>query len=175
MKQTIRSFAIGLLTAGLVMLGIFYFGDYSQSDAQGNLTTEEMIKTVESEGYHVLTESEYISASVQSEDSAETNEGEENTQEDSSDEDENTDTDGEQEENSGNAEETEQTSYTLTVESGVIPSEISQTLEDNDIIEDAGAFTSFMEDEGYSQLIQLGEFDLSSNMDHHEIAETITN
>ncbi|QKY71637.1 hypothetical protein Len3610_07500 [Lentibacillus sp. CBA3610] len=63
----------------------------------------------------------------------------------------------------------------MTVESGVAPSEISQTLEENDIIDDADAFTEYLEDEDYSQLVQLGEFELSSDMDHNEIAETLTN
>ncbi|ALX48090.1 hypothetical protein [Lentibacillus amyloliquefaciens] len=178
MKQTIRSFAIGLLTASLVLLGVFYFADYSQSETQSNLSTEEMIETVESEGYHVLTESEYISVSVQSDNNSETADNEDSSQENTSDEadtNENNNTEEEQEENSEDAEETDQTSYTLTIESGVIPSEVSQTLEDNNIIDDAESFTTFMEDEEYSQLIQLGEFELSSDMDHNEIAETITN
>ncbi|WP_255259832.1 hypothetical protein [Lentibacillus sp. CBA3610] len=182
MKQTVRSFAIGLLTAGIILLGAYYFAGDSQTEAE-DIPTEDMIEIVESEGYHVLTESEYISVSVESDDNTEenndtNNENNNEAEQSGSDEtesDNSNDGNNEQENNSDDTSEDSPTTYTLTVESGVAPSEISQTLEENDIIDDADAFTEYLEDEDYSQLVQLGEFELSSDMDHNEIAETLTN
>ncbi|HLR62398.1 MAG TPA: hypothetical protein VK097_08140 [Lentibacillus sp.] len=179
MKQIIRSFAFGLLTAGIVLLGVFYVADEPQPEAE-NIPAEDMIDIIESEGYHVLTESEYISVSVES-DKDKNNKGnsddgdqQQNSSEETNSDDSN-DSNNEQNNSSDSTDESSPKTYTLTVESGVAPSEISQTLEENDIIDDADAFTEYLEDEGYSELVQLGEFELSSDMDQKEIAETITN
>ncbi len=65
MKHTMRAFSVGLVTAGLILLGVFYFtgGDNS---GQADLNTEEMITKIEEDGYRVITEEEYISYSVAS-------------------------------------------------------------------------------------------------------------
>ncbi|MFD1363050.1 hypothetical protein [Lentibacillus salinarum] len=175
MKQTIRSFAFGLLTAGIIVLGAFYFAGESQTGAE-EIPTEDMIEIVESEGYHVLTESEYIAVSVESDNENDSGDNKNEENEDASgsgETDENNDAADNEEDDTND--EDEPTTYTLTIESGVAPSEISQTLEENDIIDDADALTQYLEDEDYSELVQLGEFELSSDMDHHGIAETITN
>ncbi|SFA70920.1 hypothetical protein SAMN04488072_101157 [Lentibacillus halodurans] len=178
MKQTIRSFAIGLLTAGIILLGVFYFAGDSQSNTE-DIATEDMIEALKSDGYHVLTESEYISVSVQSDDNntedADNSDNEDQGDDVSDEQDDGNDSGQEQENSEEDADKDSPTTYTLTVESGVAPSEISQTLAENDIIDDADAFTQYLEDEDYSQLVQLGEFELTSDMDYNEIAETITN
>ncbi|TFJ94112.1 endolytic transglycosylase MltG [Lentibacillus salicampi] len=181
MKQIIRSFAFGLLAAGIILLGVFYVAGDSQTEAD-DIPTEDLIEIVESEGYHVLTESEYISVSVESEgntgENTDSDNGDNEEQQQTASDETETDEDSgntNEQENSSEADEDKATTYKLTVESGVAPSEISQTLEENDIIDDADAFTTYLEDEGYSELVQLGEFELSSDMDHNEIAETLTN
>src|SRR5699024_12789086 len=63
MKQPIRYFSIGLLTASLIILIVISFfekGDQQQSEG----SVDEMIATLTDEGYHVLSSSEYISLSV---------------------------------------------------------------------------------------------------------------
>ncbi|GGK03385.1 hypothetical protein GCM10007063_26970 [Lentibacillus kapialis] len=176
MKQIIRSFAFGLLTSGIVMLGVFYVADGSQSETE-NIPEEDMIEMVESKGYHVLTESEYISVSVESDENSDgnNNNGNQQNNSDETDSDKTSDSNSEQKSDSEKTDEDSSTTYTLTVESGEAPSEISQTLKENGIIDDADAFTEYLEDEGYSELVQLGEFELSSDMDHKKIAETLTN
>ncbi|TRM12714.1 endolytic transglycosylase MltG [Lentibacillus cibarius] len=157
MKQPIRFFALGLLTAGIICLVAFYLFDANQEKPE--LSTKEMVKKVESEGYHVLTESEYISVSVQS-DEADTDSNDNNNEQNS---------------RSDDTTENNSETYTLTVESGMTPSNISETLAQNNIIDDADEFTQYMENEGYSKLVQLGEFKLTSAMSRHDIAEVITN
>ncbi|WP_010530997.1 hypothetical protein [Lentibacillus jeotgali] len=182
MKQIIRSFAFGLLTAGIVLIGVYYVSDEPLPEAE-NIPAEKMIEIVESKGYHVLTNSEYISVSVESDNNDNSegdnentdNEDQQQTSSDESNSDEGNDNNNGQDNSSENTNENSPTTYTLTIESGVAPSEISQTLEDNGIIDDADAFTEYLEDEDYSELVQLGEFELSSDMDRYEIAETITN
>ncbi|GAB3795499.1 hypothetical protein [Virgibacillus kimchii] len=183
MKQTVRSFSIGLLTAGIVMLVGFYFFDSGTGQTK-ELTVEEMVPLVEEEGYRIISEQDYISLSVGNNEPAE-EEGEE-ANEESNDEAEEADESAEEEENtednnsngdSGeeeNEEEEEITTYTLNIESGMTTSEFSSLLEENDIIEDAGEFNQYIEDEDYSLRVQIGEFELTSDMSMYEIAEEIT-
>lgn len=192
MKQTVRSFSVGLLTAGVIMLIGFYF--FSSESAQTKeLTVDEMVPLVEEEGYRIISEEDYISLSVKNDNiSGNEEEAEEETEEstddsedseDNADEEDNNrednDSDGEseeeeEEENEEEEEEEEITTYTLNIESGMTTSEFSSLLEDNDIIDDAAEFNRYIEDEDYSQRVQIGEFELTSDMSMYEVAEAIT-
>src|SRR5690625_5656789 len=75
MKQPIRYFAIGLLTASLLLFIAYYF---FKPDAQtATESVDDMIIAIEDEGYRVVTESEYISLAVSDEASDEQSENEE--------------------------------------------------------------------------------------------------
>lgn len=63
MRQPVRAFAIGLFTAGIIMLiGIFYFDDSVRT--ADDLSIDEMTSSLKEEGYRVVTEEEYIAVSV---------------------------------------------------------------------------------------------------------------
>ncbi|WP_174613809.1 hypothetical protein [Virgibacillus ihumii] len=191
MKQTIRSFALGLLVAGIIILASFYFTADTRQASQ-KLSTDEMITSIENEGYHVLSESEYISVSVKSDNSennSEETENEKNKQDTSTDknkenqqkkenknEDDNSDSNNESKDSTENDSDKKETvTYTLTVESGMAPSVISNKLAENNIIDNADKFTQYMENHDYTQMVQLGEFKFTSDMSHYEIAEKLTN
>ncbi|SEQ18885.1 YceG-like family protein [Virgibacillus subterraneus] len=184
MKQPIRSFALGLLSAGILLLVMFYFTNDPKSKTE-NMSTDDLIKSVEAEGYRVLTESEYISVSVKSDEDKNAGENansesqpkeeqKNNSTSDESQETETEETNGE-EKNDPITEENSKVNYTLTVKSGMAPSTISSTLAENGIIEDRDEFTQYMEEQGYTTRVQLGDFELTSNMSHYEIAEKLTN
>src|SRR5699024_718697 len=66
MKQPIRYFAIGLFTAAAILLLAFYKFDTSKANLD-NLSTDEMIEAIKTDGYHVVTEDEYITLYVNNE------------------------------------------------------------------------------------------------------------
>jgi hypothetical protein len=187
MKHTVRSFSIGLLTAGVIMLiGFYYFG--SESAQTQELSVDEMVPLVEEEGYRIITEEDYISLSVQNDNSSvneeeeeeeteesteDADESEENAEEEDNTEDNNSNEASDEEENE-ESEEEEITTYTLNIEPGMTSSEFSSLLEENNIVEDADEFNQYIEDEDYSLRVQIGEFDLNSDMSIYEIAEEIT-
>ncbi|MEN2765978.1 hypothetical protein [Ornithinibacillus xuwenensis] len=191
MKQPIRAFAVGLFTAAVVMLIVNYFTESSDIDLS-EMPVEDVVNEMKEKGYRVLTESEYISMSMNgteegTEKPAEDTENQEadNTEEDSTATEKETEkTETEQTETEENTSEnatkeesqTEETakSYTLTIESGMPSSAISDELEANGIIDDAAAFIAYLEDEGYALRIQLGDFTVSSDMSYYEIAEALT-
>lgn len=195
MKQPIRYFSIGLLTASLLLLITYYFSKpkaevptISESE-----TIDEMILTLEDEGYRVITESEYISFAVnnQSNQDQEDDEQEEKEEKQEKDEEEekkdknkdqdkdkkkkDKDKDKDNKEENEEEPEEEPTTFTLVIEEDMVPSTVSQILEDNNIIESATKFNEYLEDNDYSKYVQIGEFKLSSDMSMKEVAKALTN
>lgn len=194
MKQSIRAFAIGLFTAAIIMLIVNYFSNGSTKDLT-EMPIEDVVDELKNEGYRVLTESEYISMSITGE-SEESKGDTESTKEEQADKAENTDTEKTEDTNkekttpesedtssedgtASDEQEQEQPaapakSYTVTIESGMAPSTISNELEANGVIENSAEFIRYLEDEGYVARIQLGEFTITSDMSYFEVAEALT-
>src|SRR5699024_3509721 len=174
MKHTIRSFSVGLLIAGLIMLVVFYIADDTITD-QADLSVEEMIAGVESEGYRVITESEYISYSVGNgkeeneertdEESApeeeQDNEEEEIDEEDNDEEEDNESSTEEEAEEETTADENEEeqeeaeedntpNTVTINIESGTPSLQISYTLEEQNLVDDAIEFNDYLQQNGYA-------------------------
>jgi|SRR5690625_2598356 len=180
MKQPIRYFSIGLLTASLIILVVVSLFD-KQDGHTSEGSVDEMIATLKDEGYHVLSSSEYISLSVteEPEDShdADENEAEDSTKDEEKnakqDEDENENTDDTVVEDNEEEDIEEVHKYTLTIEPNMLGPTISDLLKDNKIIDDADEFNRYLETEGYAPYLQLGDHKLSSDMSYYEIAEVI--
>src|SRR5690625_751978 len=162
MKQPIRYFSIGLLTASVVLLLAFYFFDNSTTNTD-DLPVEEMIEAIKADGYHVVSEKEYIALSVNDEDDNKANDKKDDKNKDKNEEDK------EKQE-----EESDKKTYTINIKSGMLPSEISEILAENDIIKDADKFDQYLEKEEYSPYIQLGKHKLNSEMSTKEVAEALT-
>ncbi|MFD2630837.1 hypothetical protein [Oceanobacillus kapialis] len=199
MKQSVRSFAIGLFTAGLLMLvGIFIFNPSGNNTE--DLASEDLIDMVEEKGYYVLDKEEYIAASVGEESktaSAETTSEEQNdetakeeenaSKEQKSKDNEVNNSEANEEqtdesnsknndtENEAEQETEENATYTLNIKEGMASSEISSVLENNNIIDDAGEFNDYLIDNEYHLLVQIGEYELTTGMSQYEVAEAITN
>lgn len=192
MKQPLRYFSIGLFSAAIVLLIGLFFSDTEKVE---DLAAEELIPYVEQEGYHVLSNKEYIALSVnntdENEQPKESTEDKENTsksnkdsQEKTSKETNNTDKADSKKENNKEKDKNdnvtkdkkdEVVTHTLIIEAGMVPSSISTQLEENNIIEDAFEFDQYLEENDYSKYVQLGEFEVTSDMSFYEIAEKITN
>lgn len=155
MKQIIRAFAAGLLLAS-VIIGIIYFleTDAKEETKRETISIEEMKQTLESEGYTVSIEE---SKEETDKKNADTNE---KHQEDKSTE---------------NEDSKEIRIYTLTIESGMTISEVSDALAEAKIIKDATSFVSYLQDNGYGTAIQIGKYELTDRMTLEQIARTIAN
>ncbi|SES83838.1 hypothetical protein SAMN05216389_102405 [Oceanobacillus limi] len=183
MKQSIRAFSIGLFSAGLVLLAVYYFDNGSTQDIT-EMPVDDVIAYMKEEyGYRVLTESEFISLTVNqeandSESKEEANKESEDTSSAKANEEEETDKDEnekseEEDHEEKNEEEETITSYTLTIEAGSASS-VGDKLAENGIIDNASEFNQYLSDEGYDVKVQLGEFEVQSDMSFNEIAEVIT-
>lgn len=62
----------------------------------------------------------------------------------------------------------------LTINDGDWAGKVSKELEDMGIIDDAVAFDKYLSDNGYSNVINSGTYDVSPDDTYHELAEKIT-
>lgn len=183
MKHTVRSFSVGLLAAGLIMLVVYLFLDQS-TKAEQDYNKDEVIAHMEQEGYRIITEEEYISMSVtkahqdkleaSKEDSSEEEESS-IEEEDTSNEVEEDDSSEEQQEETDEVEENTPTIKTITIEPGMATSQISSMLADQNLIDDAQEFNSYLQEHEYSLHVRMGDHELREGMSFYEIAEAMTN
>ncbi|MGX4669598.1 hypothetical protein JNUCC74_10325 [Cerasibacillus sp. JNUCC 74] len=187
MKQPVRVFAMGLLTAGVIMLGVYFFSNGNIQTAD-NLSDEELVTLIEEKGYHVLSDSEYVALSVDEQGATDSQDpqkeeqptskakaAEKTNDEQNRDKQKEADNNKDQEDKEKDKEQEDKNkTYTLKIKSGMPSSDISDLLEENNIIDDASEFNKYLEKHNYSEKVQLGKFKVSSDMSLYEIAEAIT-
>ncbi|MDG5470810.1 hypothetical protein P6709_03550 [Jeotgalibacillus sp. ET6] len=66
------------------------------------------------------------------------------------------------------------TRFILTIEPGMTSPEISQELEEFDIIEDASKLDEYLNNQELTENIQIGKYDVNSSLSIEEIADLIT-
>ncbi|MBB6454278.1 hypothetical protein HNQ94_002753 [Salirhabdus euzebyi] len=155
MKIVLRSFSIGLLTA-TILFGFTYYIEETERKKESSVEEENPLSIetastfLQQEGFVVLTQDEWLSATEENEEQIVQEEPEEELSQE------------------------EEEAYILLIEPGMVIHEISTALYENGLIDDQVAFGKFLETNEYSTKIQIGEFELRKNMTHEEIAEVIT-
>lgn len=163
MKQPIRIFSIGLFTATFILFTLYLFLEEDENKNNDDYSIEELSEIVEGKGYRVITEEDYITLSLL------------NDQEQAEEATTNSEEDHENENDQQTSEDEEKTvSYQLEVTEGMLPGDVSELLEDNDIINNASELNDYLEDHGISTRIQLGSFELNNEMSISEIATVLT-
>lgn len=184
MKLLIRYFSLGLFTAGILMLGILFFSDNNNAE---ELSTEEIIPKLKNEGYHVLTNDEYISLSLNSSKEEKENDSDSKKNEDINKEKETTVKKEEMKEDSKENKEKQskdideekknesRSTYTLNIKSGMPTSSISSELEQNGIIKNASDFTKYLEEHDFALKVKAKKVEVHSDMSYYELAHALTN
>lgn len=182
MKLPIRFFSIGLFTAGIISLGFYFFNDNSIESIE-DIPVEEMIAKVEEDGYRVISEDEFISFSMYMDNikqeeaqAASTKTDKEKEKQESKEKDtkekDDKDKDKEKEKEEENTEEVIKAKF--TIKEGDVTPDIADILIEKKIIDDRDKFIKYLEDNDYSPYIQLGTFEVTSDMSLKELAETVT-
>ncbi|MGM0844242.1 MAG: hypothetical protein ACQEUT_04625 [Bacillota bacterium] len=149
-KQNTKAFAAGLLLSSIVLI-IFSF--YNQDETNS-------IKTLEEQGYTILTEEEEKNAAEELASLQEQVETLNKSRES-----------GEQ--HLVTSEDT-RSEITLTVSSGMTPMEIGRKLEDEGIIKNSSDLNSYLVKSGLADKIQIGDYQLHSEMTLEEISTILT-
>lgn len=158
-----------------------------------NLSVEELSLALENKGYRTISQDDFISYSVyldeerekadkQKSDKPTVNEKEQDneketdkTTEKKEDKNDNKETDEKKDKDKAKEKEEKSTKkVTINVEQGFVSQDIAKLLKEQGIIKDEKKFAKYMEDNGYSSFIQIGKFTVNSDMDHKQLAETLT-
>jgi|SRR5690625_3151923 len=181
MKQSIRFFSIGLLTASIVLLGFYFLFDNSKASSK-DVPLEEMIEEIESTGHRVVTEKEFIAYTINNEDEVnkEDSAKEKKESSDKKEEKKTDDTtdkkDKKEDKDKKDKEDDKKVKATITTDDGVVTQEIADKLVEENIIKDKERqeFLDYLDDNDYSPYIQIGKFKVDSDMSMKELAEIFT-
>ncbi|WP_079530280.1 endolytic transglycosylase MltG [Halobacillus hunanensis] len=149
MKQSVRSFSIGLMAATLI-LSIFYWMEPKEMTGKAQqLSEDDMITELESDGYHILTDSQLEDEKKQPGAVPKTTVETETSEEPPA-------------------------KVTFAIESGMSSTEISHMLADAELIDDVEGFDEYMRQQELSRYIQIGEYEVPRGMTIEQTADIIT-
>ncbi|HLQ95800.1 MAG TPA: hypothetical protein VK108_05400 [Pseudogracilibacillus sp.] len=173
MKQSLRFFSLGILVSAILLLGytLFFSGDLKQADP----SVEEMSDSLSDQGYRVVSEDEYVKYTLDKDKASNSEENDETNKEDE-DEKEKDESDNNDDNDDKKDKDKKKEKATIKTESGVVAPDIAEDLVEEKIIkkDEKDDFAAYMDDEGYSEKVQLGKFKVDSDMDFKELAKTFT-
>lgn len=149
-KRSVRSFSIGILFAALLL---FISGFGKETD----LSLKKAKEVLKDEGYVVVTNEDYAKLSA-----PQTKEVPEKTEEQKV------------ETKAPEKEEVKVVYFVLEITSGMSTGEISSKLKQANVLDNEKEFEQFLIENGYHTKVQVGTFELNSEMSHEEIAKIIT-
>lgn len=175
-KHLLQGTAIGLFIATSVFAALYFFGESNKDDKNiEDLTIEEAITFLESEEYSVIDKQElehlYDEIDQLERTVAENSQvivEDENKEDDVAIDDENEVPVADEEEEQEKVEE-----FVLKIESGMHSRNIGEELKKHGIVEDERDFERYVIDKEVDKKIQIGEFELRSDMSIDEIIEVI--
>jgi beta-N-acetylglucosaminidase len=151
MKQVLQGFAAALLLAGACMLVLYITSDESAAKTtsaapiQKELSTEEMKTRLEKDDYYILNSKEYEELQQKTETKEKTE-----------------------------TESNQPKEFQLKLESGMTSDEVARQLEKKSILEDGDAFLTYLNVTKASKALQVGTYDVNSDMSYEEITELLT-
>jgi hypothetical protein len=153
-KQSTRAFAAGIFLSAIILIIYHYFMDNPQ----------DPINNLEDQGYVILTQEEAKEhnekvSDLEKQVDALTQNHKEDTNEVQEGADDNT---------------ADRKKITLTVSSGMTPLEIADELESSGIIRNSSDLNSYLTNSGLADKIQIGEYELHSEMTLEEISTLLT-
>lgn len=152
-KRNTRAFAIGILVS-VCIIGSFYFSALKK-EMPVDLSIENAKALLADHGFIVLTKEKYQEIEKANNDKPKKTETIEQP--------------------ASPPKSTEAAvAYTLEIIGGMVSHDIAVMLEKEKIIDDADQFETYLEENGYSKRIQLGSFELKSDLSYKQIAKIIT-
>src|SRR5699024_9267879 len=159
--------SLGLLLSVLLLYGYQFF---NKEDRAASFSEEELIDLVEDEGYHVITNEEYITYSLNKDETGKNQEASNSEEKEKQEDKKKEDKDDEEDE------EDEVVKASIKVDENTYTPDIADKLIDKKIIDkdEGDKFIEYIEDNDYSDYIQLGTFKVDSEMSMKDLAETFT-
>lgn len=177
MKRSIRFFAIGLLTSSVLLFGYYFFFD--KADELESIPADKLISKIETDGYRVITEEEFITYSLMKESADEEEASNEPTDKDNNKQTEDKKSNDKKDSTNKKDEDEEKDKdkvkkITFTTKEGVVSQDIADILIENKVIDDRQKFLDYLDDNDYSGYIQVGKFEVTTDMTYKELAKVVT-
>ncbi|PWU68513.1 endolytic transglycosylase MltG [Gracilibacillus dipsosauri] len=157
MKQMVRAFSTGLLTASIIIGVVFLIEGLPKDQPAEDVAASERIARLEAEGYYVYKE-DMEDQVTQLEEEIDQLENQQDTLE----------SDAKEET------ETEVTTHSFSVEPGMTVPDIVDELLELELIESEDEFITYLQENELTTRLQVGEFELSDQMTAEEIADHLT-
>ena len=160
-KQSVRSFAIGMLLSVCVIGSYYYYAEEKNDQKETPINVKEATSYLHKEGFIVLSDAEYtdLQKSVEKRKQDQTNVNEETKEKKQEDQ---------------KKSKPKIYTYSLKVNNGMSISSIAALLSKEKIVKDQQEFETYLIDNDYHTKIQVGSFRLTSEMTFKQIAETLT-
>lgn len=170
MKHLLRTYALGLLTATLIIgCYYFYFAEQDTVNEKIEMTESEMIDTLKSAGFYIFetdpTETKKDDQPIDNQVDSESDHDDSNQVDDDQVGAENNDEIINQSESTH--------SFILTIEPGMTVTQVAEYLVAAEMIVDRNELASYLVDNNYGTNIQIGQFELNRDMTLAEIVELI--
>jgi hypothetical protein len=156
-KRTAQAFALGLIFAA-----IFLWAGSSviaEKEPEKKAALSEAKEILEEKGYKVLSSDEFAKLNEKKAEVAKEEKPKEEAPAEKAEE---------------VKEEKEQKKFTLVIAGGMSPGDVAIMLKSQGIIDDEKKFERFLIDQGYHTKVQIGQYELTSGLDYHQIAKIIT-
>ncbi|MBS8264907.1 hypothetical protein DYI25_10690 [Mesobacillus boroniphilus] len=163
-KRTAQAFALGLLfSAFLLWAGSSVIAEKEpKKEASQEVAVSDAKKVLEEKGFKVLNSSEFAELNAKAEAVKEEKPKEEAPAEKA------------KEEDVKEEEVKEEKKFTLVIAGGMSPGDVAIMLKSQGIIDDEKKFEKFLVDKGYHTKVQIGQYELTSGLDYHQLAKIIT-
>lgn len=195
MKQSVRFFAIGLMTSAIIMFA--YFAMFDKSTAIDNVPIDDLIAHIEEDDYRVISEEDFISFSLMNKEEVDSEKEAKETEPDQADKkddeasdkkeadekeketQEKKDKDDEKKKKEEEAKKKEKEKdkpkkVTFTTKPGVVTEDVADILYKKKVIDDKQKFQKYLEDNDHSPYIQIGTFEVTTDMSFKELADVVT-
>lgn len=164
-KRLLQSFSAGMITATSVLAITFYLGGYNQPKEPSNkkeITDEDIVRFLDQNEQVAISKEEYEQLKNALKEKEEKKPPAENSVEETPKE--------EKEEPKQDAPKT----ISITIKEGMATSDVSKLLESAGVIKSSSEFNKYLIEHEYHTRVQIGTFEVRTDMSFYEIAEAIT-
>ncbi|RSD27450.1 hypothetical protein [Mesobacillus subterraneus] len=160
-KRTAQAFALGLLfSAVLLWAGSSVIAEKEpKKEAPQEIAVSDAKKVLEGKGFQVLNSTEFSELNEKAEAAVKEEKPKEEAPAEKAEEKE---------------EVKEEKKFTLVIAGGMSPGDVAIMLKSQGIIDDNKKFERFLIDKGYHTKVQIGQYELTTGLDYHQIAKIIT-
>ncbi|WP_243386321.1 endolytic transglycosylase MltG [Bacillus kexueae] len=170
-KRILQAFAAGMITATSILALTFYLGGYHTANDNtqeiASVTEADIVKFLDQNEQVAISKSEYEQlTSIQN--------SNESGQTEQKNDDQNKEEPQEQKEELKEEEAQEVKTVSITIKEGMATSDVAKLFESAGVVDSASEFSKYLIEHEYHTRVQIGTFEVKTDMSFYQLAEAIT-